>query len=164
MAKTDLTAQRLRELLHYDPETGIFTAQEIRTGRKNRSGEIGSVNRNGYRVMHVIGQRYRTHRLAWLYMTGEWPKSQIDHIDGDRLNNKWGNLRDVPRSINLQNLHAAQVNNKIGLLGVSKVNQKWLARIFVDGKATRLGRFETPEQAHQAYLNAKRALHMGCSI
>ena len=161
MAKTDLTAQRLRELLHYDPETGKF----LRIQRPEAI--IGRDNGEGYLLIFVNGKRHRAHRLAWLYMTGEWPAFDIDHIDGNRANNAFCNLRDVRRSKNLQNQRAAKSSNKSsGLLGVTwnKRRKTWLAQIFFDGKNHTIGGFESPKEAHAAYLDAKRVHHEGCTI
>ena len=92
-------------------------------------------------------------------MTGEMPRGDVDHIDGDRANNIWANLRDVSHKANLQNRHGAQKNNKSGFLGVHKRGKKWAASIAVNGRSVSLGRYPTPEDAHHAYLGAKRLLH-----
>jgi len=161
MAKTDLTAQRLRELLHYDPETGVFTWLK----KPNRRIVVGSVAGNftddGYRAIRVDGRIYRLHRLAWLYAHGRWPDNYIDHIDGNPLNNRICNLRDVPQSVNLQNLRSAKKGNASRFLGVRKHRNKWQASITIDGKYIHLGEYFEPEHAHAAYLTAKRIHHQG---
>ena len=163
MAKNDLTAERLRELLHYDPQTGDFTWHVERY--KVRRGDIaGYKNTSGYLVIGVDRFLYRAHRLAWLYMTGTWPANDIDHKDGTKLNNAFDNLRDVTKSMNSQNTHKANNDSLCGLLGVGKQGPSWRAQIRVDGKNIRLGHFKTPELAHQAYLQVKRVLHEGCLI
>ncbi len=99
-------------------------------------------------------------------MTGEWPQGHIDHLDGDSLNHAWSNLRDVSNRLNGENRKKANSNNKSsGLLGVSRVKDgRYAALIRVDGRLQRLGVFVDPQQAHQAYLTAKRQLHAGCTI
>ena len=159
VAASDLTAARVRELLSYDPETGFFTWLLAR-GCVPAGAIAGSIDNRRVRF-GVDGRYYLAHRLAWLWMTGEWPTADIDHIDGDPANNRWSNLRDVNRSTNVQNVRRARKNNKAGLLGVSPHGKSWRAVIGVEGKRINVGTFETPQLAHDAYLNAKRALHAG---
>jgi len=96
-------------------------------------------------------------------MCGEWP-SEIDHINGDKSDNSYRNLREVSRGENMQNKRKAHRNNKTGFLGVAREAGKYRARIRVCGKNRSLGMYDTPQQAHQAYLAAKRELHEGCTI
>ena len=160
MARNDLTAQRLRELFEYNPETGLFRCLYKR--KKGRALKEYSPN---YRVMRVDGVTHTAHRLAWLYVNGRWPEDNIDHIDGNRLNNRMQNLRDVTSAVNTQNVKRAPISNKsCGLLGVTKDKKKWSASIATNGKRILLGTFETAEIAHQAYLEAKRQMHQGCTI
>ena len=156
----ELTAERVRELLNYDPETGIFTWRVSRGGVV--AGAIaGANNGKGYLRIVIDNRKYRAHRLAWLMTFGEWPDDQIDHMDGDKLNNRIVNLRECSNSKNHQNLGGAYSNNAIGVLGVYyfKKSKKWRAQITHDKKQHHLGSFETPEQAHEAYCLAKRELH-----
>lgn len=105
------------------------------------------------------------HRLAWLYVYGEWPQHGLDHINGVRLDNRISNLRDVPQTINLENQRKAKGLTKSGFLGVERTRGgKWAARIVANGKRYGLGVFATPEAAHSAYVTAKRKLHEGCTI
>lgn len=178
MAGADLTAQRLRELLNYDPETGAFTwlprpERLFRTNGAYRSWNshyanksAGSQRHDLYWEMRVFGKRYRAHRLAWLYMTGEMPTHEIDHRDGDPSNNRIDNLRDVSTSVNMQNQRKATSRNKSsGMLGVTKGDgNRWKAAIVICGKRRHLGCFDTPAAAHAAYLTAKRIAHPGCLI
>lgn len=161
MAEPILTAARLRELLYYDALTGAFNWRET-VGRRGKVGQLaGNVHSSGY--VHIIISRvsYKAHRLAWLYMTGEWPIGTIDHRDTDRANNVWSNLRDVPGHWNTQNQSAPHKNNKSGFLGVTRQGNYWRSNIRVNGMAIFLGSFSTPEAAHERYLQEKRLRHPG---
>lgn len=160
---SDLTQTRLRELLLYDPETGFFTSKST-IGRRTKGFVYTRTGSRGYVVIDVDGQRYAAHRLAWLYMHGTDPENYIDHIDGNRSNNRLANLRDVTHSVNMQNQRRAKSHNKPGLLGVGNNGSGFRARITVDGKVRNLGTYQTPELAHKAYLSAKREAHKGCAI
>lgn len=106
----------------------------------------------------------RAHRIAWLLMTGAWPEQEIDHIDGNRSNNCWSNLREVEHVLNSHNQRRPSKNNSTGALGVSMGPSKtspYLAGIRVDGKRIHLGSFRTLEEAESAYLTAKRQMHPG---
>lgn len=161
MAKADLTAQRLRELLNYDPETGLFTWL-ARPNRRIRIGaSVGTPKERGVLQTRIGGYLYRLHRLAWLYVYGVWPNHDIDHIDGNPSNNAIVNLRDVTRSVNLQNRREAMGHNTTsGVLGVSKAGTRWRARISVDGRQLTTYH-DTIEEARAAYLAAKRLHHLG---
>lgn len=165
--KTELTAERLRELLHYNPETGVFTWLVHR--QRHRAGDVaGSKHSMGYIEMGVCGSSYLAHRLAWLYMTGAWPAGDVDHKNGQRSDNRFDNLRDVSKSVNLQNRQSAPSNSLSGLLGVSRSaarKERWTARIQgLNGRPIHLGSFDTPQEAHHAYLEMKRSMHEGCTI
>jgi HNH endonuclease/AP2 domain len=162
MATRNLTPERLREILHYDPATGLFTWRVCRHHR-TKIGAIAGCITNGYGIIVLDGSIYKMHRLAWAYTYGHWPKNDIDHIDGNGTNNRLLNLRDATRSMNCQNQKRAQKNNKTGLLGVRfrRDNGRYSAQIGVDGKPRYLGLFDTAEAAHAAYIEAKRRLHPG---
>jgi hypothetical protein len=102
--KRPLTAEVLRTLVHYDPETGLFKWKTQSWPRN--PGPIEQKTPKGYTRFSVLNKRYMAHRLAWLYVTGAWPRGQIDHINGDRSDNRWANLRDVTPSENARNRHA----------------------------------------------------------
>lgn len=160
-----LTAERLRELLHYDPLTGEFSWRVSRRGV--RPGKTGNVRPDGYVRIGIDGVNHLAHRLAWLYVTGHWPTIEIDHQDGNRGNNRFSNLRDVDAITNMQNMrNATRGNHSSGLLGVSyhRRDKLWRARIYVDGKDRAIGYFKCKEDAHAAYLDAKRRQHAGCTI
>lgn len=157
-----ITPERVRELLHYDPEEGVLRWRaEQRTGNgKNlvnaAAGDIaGGFMGNGYWYISLDGCRYLASRLAWLYMTGEWPPSEIDHRDGDEGNNRWLNLRASTRSQNGANTRRRS-DNTSGFKGVTydKSRKKWQSKIRVNGRDFFLGRFDDPELAHAAYVVA----------
>lgn len=159
-----ISAERLRELIEYGPETGIFVWRVRRSG-VTAGAVAGSPHSHGYQQIRVDGTIYLSHRLAWLHFYGVWPTGQIDHRDGDRANNRIANLRDVTRSVNGQNQRRAMSTNKsCGLLGVNSHQGRWRARIRIDGKYRCLGLHDTPELAHDAYITAKRIYHEGCTI
>lgn len=158
-----LTAKRLHELLHYDPKTGIFTWL-VDLGKMHLKGKQAGQNSDRYIRIRIDYRMYLAHRLAWLYMTGKWPKGEIDHRDGIKTNNCFDNIRDVTRSINGQNTQRARKDNKLGILGVSKRGNKFSAQIKYDNKNRCIGLFDTPEKAQDAYLAAKRKHHKGCMI
>jgi hypothetical protein len=167
MSHLDITLDQLRALLHYDPKTGRFTWR-VKTCRKVVPGAIaGYTKPEGYTTIRINKRRYRTSRLAWFYVTGAWPTGDVDHIDGNPRNDAFCNLRDVSTAGNIQNQKRAHARNKTGgLLGVSKLksSKRWRARICTNGVQTVIGWFDTPEEAHQAYLIAKRKHHSTCTI
>lgn len=163
---SELTAELLRAVVDYDPETGVFRWKTAVGSRAKRGEVAGCVGKNGYVFMHVIGKHQYAHRLAWLYVYGVWPSGQIDHINGCRVDNRICNLRDVSHTANCENKRKALPNNKTGLLGVSwsAVMNKYLAAIVSGGVTHRLGYFDDKHEAHAAYVAAKRQLHQACTI
>ena len=159
---SELNSTRLRELLDYDQNTGEFT-WKISRGRTAKAGGIaGAKHGENYILIMISGRTYKAHRLAWMYVHGDWPKGFIDHINGVRHDNRIGNLRDVTRSENMQNQRKPQRNNPH--LGVTwcKRRQLWLAQIKVGGRNKFLGYHQKSEEASAAYLAAKKELHAGC--
>ena len=155
----------LKNQLSYDEQTGIFKWKVPKRGL--HIGDIaGSKRQHGYIAIRINKQLVYAHRLAWLYIYGTWPTGEVDHIDGNRLNNSKTNLRDVKPIVNKQNIRSARSDNVCGLLGVflDKRSGKYVSKLQTNGKQEWLGLFETPEKAHQAYLNAKRQTHEGCTI
>jgi hypothetical protein len=149
------------ERIAYDPSTGDL--RWVVAARGITKGSIaGSVTREGYRQVRVGFKVYRAHRLAWFLVHGAWPDGEIDHINGDRSDNRLANLRVVDRVGNAQNRRGPQKNNKAGLQGVCWVKhaKRWRAQIMARKVMHRLGYFDTAEAAHAAYLSAKSSLHI----
>ena len=163
---TTPTAAELAAVLAYDPETGRFTwlRPPARARHVKAGAEAGCLASDGYRQIRISRRGYMAHRLAFLLMTGAWPAGQVDHINGDRADNRWSNLRDVSASVNTQNQRRAQRGNRAGLLGVSLEGGRYRARVRLNGTNQHMGLFDTPEEAHAAYLEAKRRLHAGCTV
>ena len=149
-----------RDALAYDVVTGNMR-WKVSLGPRSKIGALVGSAHDGYLRVKLVGRHYMLHRLAWFIHTGEWPKHEIDHINGDRRDNRIANLRDVPKCINQQNQHKARASSTTGLLGVSKCQHRdgFLAQIRVNRKTKSLGFFPTAEQAHAAYLAAKSRLH-----
>lgn len=162
---TELTAEALRQSLHYSIVTGVFTRIASRRGF-DKGTTAGSVTNDGRVAIRTGGKSYLAHRLAWLWVTGDWPKGVIDHENTNPLQNQWINLRDVTQSVNLQNQRKARRDNSCGFLGVHKspCSKSFIANIRVLGRLQYLGSFATPEAAHAAYISAKRVMHPGCTI
>jgi len=158
---TKLTAERLKEVLVYDPSTGMFSHRIARGRYKHiKPGTIvGSRHSEGYIVIDVDRKTYFAHRLAWLYLHGEHPSEDIDHVNGDRADNRASNIRAATRSENMQNLRGASKRSTTGLLGVSKFRTKWASSIYTNGAKKHLGVFASAEEAHVAYLAAKAVMH-----
>ncbi len=153
-----LTAEQLREVLDYDPETGVFTHRH--THHRVRAGQAaGTPHSKGYRQVNVGGGVYLAHRLAWLYTYGAWPTHDLDHRNEIKDDNRISNLREATDGLNKQNRSRPQRNNTSGFLGVAKSRGRWLASIGVGGHLRFLGRYDTPEEAAEVYLAAKRELH-----
>jgi hypothetical protein len=154
-----LTQEQLKKIINYNQETGIFTW----TDRKHCSGRTaGGMDVKGYIIIKIYGKTYKSHRLAFLYMDGEMPEGDVDHINGIRDDNRWINLRKATRSENIQNLKKAHRSNKsTGLLGVylNKKEGSIYSKITINKKVIYLGCFKTAEEAHKIYLTAKRELH-----
>jgi len=157
IAHPELTAEKLRELLHYDQVSGIFT-WKVRTSRSVKVGNLaGSVDGDGYLRVMALSRRYQAHRLAWLYMYGVWPEGQIDHINRIRTDNRIANLREVTNKQNHQN-RSKPSNNTSGHSGESwyKRDSKWVAKITHNYKHTHLGYFENLEEAIAARKAAEK--------
>jgi hypothetical protein len=146
----ELTAGELRKLVNYDEDTGAFTWRISRVGCAAGT-KLGVVpHRNGYLRIGIMRKRYLAHRLAWLYVHGEWPPEEIDHINRDRTDNRISNLRLATRRQNSQN------NSR---RGIAKNGKGWMAALHVDRKRIHLGTYPSPELARSVYLKAKRYFH-----
>lgn len=153
-----LTQARLRELLTYNEETGTFT-WKVTVGSRAIAGSVarGCKADSGHLYIHVDKERHRMHRLAWLYVYGELPQMEVDHINRDPADNRISNLRLATPSQNAQNTGVRR-DNKSGVRGVSwyPQTQKWMAKITVNGKQKGLGYYKSLEDAKNAYLAAAR--------
>lgn len=150
-----ITMNRLKSVLHYDPETGVWTC--IAPRRSVRVGDIaGNIQNNGYRLLCIDGKDYQSSRLAVFYMTGEFPKKEVDHINGIKDDDRWANLRHADRSDNTSNRKST---NAIGVRGVYRDRRKYSSRIQKYGRTYFLGNFNTIEEAASAYRNAAERLH-----
>lgn len=159
-----LTQSKLKEILSYNPCTGIFTWKEHR-GRVSKGEVAGCKEHHGYIVILIDKASYKAHRLAFLYMEGYTPENQVDHIDRDRSNNKWDNLRHVSVQCNVRN-SGVKINNKSGVTGVTldKKGMKWISFIGLNGKTIRIGRFEKFKDAVRSRWEAEKQYNFpGCN-
>ena len=124
--------------------------------------EAGTVTHRGYVQVRFNNVTYLGHRLAWFFITGKFPENVIDHINGDKSDNRACNLRDVSPSANNENRTVAKRRSSSGLLGVTwlKHKKRWRANIMVEGKAIHIGTFKTAEEAHEAYMREKGKVHL----
>jgi hypothetical protein len=161
----ELTVEQLKDTLDYDADTGVFV-WKIRPSKAVKAGDVAGCveKRIGYITIGIGGRVYKAHRLAWLYVYGSWPKGLIDHINGNKADNRIDNLRDVFADGNSQNVRKPNCRNKSGFMGVIWYQNKWRASMSVNGKSKWLGDYSTPEEAHQVYLEAKRKYHAACTI
>lgn len=177
MHRADLTSEYVRRIVDYDPHTGVLTwlprtpdmfddgghsaEHNSRKWNARFAGSIASTkNAHGYVCVRINGNRYLAHRIAWLYMVGSWPPDQIDHKNGDTGDNRWDNLRLATHSENHQNLKVKK-SNRSGYSGVHwhVARSKWAASIKFQRRNIHLGFFDSAEDAHAAYLQAKAKYH-----
>lgn len=162
--RDSLTLERLKQVVRYEPDTGLFYWVSRPSNRIHVGDRAGLAAPVGYWSIAIDGARYLAHRLAWLYVTGHWPKDEVDHLNGDGTDNRWSNLREAHRVLNAQNMRRAKRDNSTGYLGVREMRSRFQANIKAGGRIQNLGTYDTPEQAHAAYLVAKRRLHEGNTL
>lgn len=156
----DLTQEAVRDLLEYDQESGVLTWRKSNGAHKagHRAGGLGV---RGYRLISVNGKRYPEHRIIFLWMTGVFPPHDVDHVNRDKSDNRWSNLRPATRAENLHNL-ARRAGNSSGKRGVwwHAKAAKWTAQIRVRGRRIHLGLFDSVDLASEAY-EAAACKHFG---
>ncbi len=155
----------LDDLFEYDKENGVFK-RKIKTWKSNIGDVVGTIDCAGYLKVSINNKFYYLHRLVWFYENGEMPKNVIDHINGVRTDNRICNLRNVTIAENIQNQKKFHLKNRsTNTLGVYQSDRiRPTAKIKVGGKSIHLGTFKTVEEAHQAYVKAKRKLHKGNTL
>jgi hypothetical protein len=162
-----LTVSRARDLFLYDDARGVLV-RRVRQGRHQAGSIVTSVRADGYGQVGIDGRRYMTHRVIWLIVAGDWPVNLVDHVNGDRSDNRCANLRLATKTTNAQNLKSGHSDGATGLLGVSFIrgrkSKPFRSEIRVEGDQVYLGTFPTAEAAHEAYLAAKRQLHKGNTL
>lgn len=165
MARTQLRAEQVRQLLDLNVETGELRWTAAASQGRLTQRVAGSAHAGGYRQIKIGKRVHLAHRLVWLIVHGEWPHGQVDHIDGDRSNNALSNLRVVTGAQNKQNIAVTGRKSVSGLVGAvfvpggTRRRDRWESRIKVNGASRHLGHFDTPEAAHAAYLGAKAQVH-----
>lgn len=180
--KPRISAERLRELVHYDPATGVFTwlprplsefngkEQLMRLFNRRFAGTEAGCKRARYTTVRLDNKSYWAHRLVWLYVFGRWPEALIDHRNGDPYDNRLLNLREADSVLNAENRRRPMKGKKLGLpLGVEfhphpGLQKPYMARIRSRGVQTFLGCYATPDEAAAAYVSAKRRLHEGNTL
>lgn len=153
-----LTQARVRELLHYDEKTGVFTWKVKKGGRAVAGQRAGARDHYGYIVIRLDGVLYKAHRLAWLYESGSWPVKNLDHINRDKSDNRLKNLRLAGQSLNMHN--AKRTPTKSGVVGVvwDSCRKKWVARVKINYATVFLGRFDKKEDAIKARKSAHKKI------
>jgi len=152
-----ISHEKLVEIMHYSPETGVFTRRK----KVNQMPvEAGSTDKQGYRRIHLIGKVYRAHRLAWFYAYGEWPMAEIDHINGDRSDNRISNLRPCTHQQNNHN-QPIRKNNRSGVKGVhfNRKAGKWHGQVCLNYRIHHVGLFDELEAAANAVRAKRDELH-----
>lgn len=156
MNKESLTREQLMSLMSYDQDTGRFTW--ISAKRYGLVGKVAGTEMQGYVMIRINRIGYLAHRLAWLYVHGEFPSGNLDHINGKTSDNRICNLRDADQFQNMQN-RAISKNNKSGHIGVYPAGERFGAKIRSGGKTHYLGVFDTASIASEAYKKAKAVIH-----
>ncbi len=151
-----ITQAQLKELLHYDPDTGVFTYR-VNRGGQCRGNCAGYLTSQGYIMIQIAHRAYKAHRLVFLYMVGSFPINDTDHINGIKSDNRWSNLRDVTASVNVHNRSKPPTNNNTGVTGVSwsEHHRRWNVRIMVKKRRLSLGYFKNFDDAVKARKDAE---------
>lgn len=158
--RPEVTAEHARAVLAYDESTGRLTWVASKSVRVKNGAEAGYVNARGYRAVSIAGRMVQAHRLIFLMQTGSWPAHQIDHINGNRADNRWSNLREATASQNHMNSGRSR-NNTSGVRGVTwdADRGKWMARVYHQDKQIKVGRFERLEDAKAAVTAARARIY-----
>lgn len=154
-----MTQEELKEIVNYDPTTGVFTVKKAWCRSSPIGHVLGTINTGGYRQIRIKRKSWYGHQLAWLYVYGYVPK-MLDHVNQDRKDNRIANLRETTKSLNGIN-RKLNSNNTSGYPGAFRFRNKWLASIKKDNIQRHLGYYDTPEEAHAAYLKAREELFPG---
>lgn len=167
MKRPAITHERLLEVLDYSIVSGRFYWRVSPANNAPVGSRAGAASTGGYIQIKFKKVACGANRVAWFYVTGEWPKHEVDHVNGARGCNGWHNLRDVTKVVNGQNRRTPKVGNTVGLLGVSPRHGRFVASVYTGGRGGTnhyLGTYDTPEEAHAVYVDAKRQLHEGCTL
>lgn len=152
-----LTYEDLLRQVHYCPETGVFTRLTGRNAGTTVTVRPGQYGQLWLKFGDNERQIFLLHRLAWFYMTGEWPKNSVDHINGKRDDTRWVNLRDVTHRTNILNRQGANSNNILGVRGVCQHDERFKAQFWNGETTIHLGMFDTVEEASDAWQEAHSA-------
>lgn len=157
---TSLTAQRLREVLTYDAETGQFRWR-VTLSRSAAAGKVAGCKHRtlGCIYIGIGGRLHKAHRLVWLYVHGVWPAKGIDHINGDHADNRIANLRETSQAENMQNLWRPHRDNRSGFMGVYQTRGKFVAKLKAGPYSVQSVKFLTAAEAHACYLQIKAGFH-----
>jgi hypothetical protein len=165
MARPHVTVERLQQVLSYNSQTGVVSwkANSGIWGRLKAGSTAGYKDPSGYISIRIDDTLYKAHRLAWALHYGSFPNQGIDHLDGDPSNNKIDNLRQADQFVNNQNRRDKKTSKTLGTYFCANRNV-WQAYITVRREHFFIGSYKTQEEAHQAYIDVKRAVHQGCTI
>lgn len=152
-----LTRDDITSLIDYDPLTGAFKWKVNYSMASKNNGVAGTIDYQGYRRIIIWGRGYRAHHIAWLIAKGKWPDEQIDHINGEKSDNRIENLREATNTENNRN-KGLRKDNKSGFKGVSRCGGKWKAELKHENNRIYLGLYRTPEEAHVAYAEKAKEL------
>lgn len=161
MSAAPLTAERARALLDYNPTTGALVWKVARQGTGGVGSVAGGLDARGRMQISVDSHKLYASRVVWLIATGEWPVGRVVFRNGNRADLRLHNLRDVPRGGETQNQRRARKDSLTGVLGVTRRGNRYRAQICAEGRRQMLGTFATAGEAHSAYMEAKRRLHVG---